>query len=458
MTSGVPEVRYARSGDVNIAYQRFGSGRQVLVFVPPLVSSLDVMWELPETELLYRRAARVLDVIMFDKRGTGLSDRITDPAGFEAHAADLMAILDREEVPQAGLVGFSEGGIVALIAAALYPERVTRVVTQGTPVMGSDHETLAALADLDNPPPSPQEQAERYRALLRSWATPDSMMLAITAPSATLVPHIREWSQRYERQSASPGALRNHLRSQAGFDLRPYLDRVKCPTLVLHATHDQLNHVTHGRLLVSLLPDAVLSEFESDAHFWMLNDPNALEIQDQCDGWVLGGPPDRGITTAFASVLFTDIVDSTRQASKLGDHGWKQLVEHHDTICARIVDNHRGRVVKYTGDGLLATFPDPVAALAAATAMQGELASSGISIRAGLHVGQIELREEGDIAGIAVNIAARVEAHAEPGQILVSQTVRDMLMGTQQDFIDAGQHQLKGVEGIWRLYQLNILA
>ena len=373
---------------------------------------------------------------------------------FETHAADLVAILDAEGVEDTGLVGFSEGGIVALVAAALYPDRVTSVATQGTPVMGADHATLVALADVDNLPPSPGEQADRYRSLLRGWATPDSSSLELIAPGASKSPHLREWYARYERQSASPGALLNHLRAQAGFDLRPYLPQVRCPTLVMHATHDGLNHVTHGRLLASLIPDAEFREFEGDAHFWMLTHPDSFSIQDQIDGWALGGTPDRGVTAEFATVLFTDIVDSTVRASELGDQAWKQLIELHDAISARVAADHDGQVVKTTGDGVLATFPDPAKALAATERMREQLTGAGISIRAGLHTGQIERRDDGDIAGIAVNIAARVEAHAQPEEILVSHTMHDMLMGTHHTLTDTGEHSLKGVKGTWRLYRL----
>ncbi len=450
----IPEVRYARCGEVNVAYQRWGQGDRVQVFVPPLVSNLEVMWELPEFEGLYRRAGRVLDTMMFDKRGMGLSDRISEPVTFDTHAEDLITILDTEGAAEAGLVGFSEGGIIALVAAAQYPERITSVVTEGTPVMGADAATLARFADPDNPPPDTEEQAERYRSLIRGWATPESTSLELVAPGASQKPHLRDWYTRYERQSASPGAIRNHLRAQAGFDLRPYLPRVRCRTLVMHAIHDRLNHVTHGRLLASLLPDAQLREFEGDAHFFVLTHPDVFDLQDEIEGWTLGQIPDRGVSAVFATVLFTDIIDSTVRASDLGDRAWKQLIDLHDAITTHVTTDYGGRVVKTTGDGVLATFGDPAQAIDAAVRMRDQLAGSGIPIRAGLHIGHVELRDDGDIAGIAVNIAARVEARADDGEILVSQTLRDMLMGTSHTFTDAGEHHLKGVDGTWRLHRL----
>jgi class 3 adenylate cyclase/pimeloyl-ACP methyl ester carboxylesterase len=450
----VPPVRYVRCGDGNVAYQRFGVGDTVQVFVPPLTSNLDLVWELEEWSRLIRRAARVLDVITYDKRGTGLSDPVTDGVGFETHAADLIAIMDREGVERAGLAGFSEGGIVALVAAALFPDRVSTVVTQGTPVMGAPRTELEPFADPADPPPTDAEQAERYRSMLRHWATAESMVLDITAPGASADPRIVEWQAKYERQSASPGAARIHLRSQAGFDLRPYLSRVRCPTLVLHATRDGLNHVTHGRLLASLLPNAELREFDHDAHFWFLTYRDAFSVQDWVEGWTLGHAPDRGTTTAFATVLFTDIVDSTRRAAELGDAAWRQLLEHHDAVVRSVVGRFDGHVVKTTGDGVLATFSDPGRALDAAGDIRTQLSGSGIAVRAGLHIGQLERREDGDVAGVVVNIAARVEAVAAPGQILVTQAIRDMMLGSGRSFEPNGDHQLKGIEGSWRLYSV----
>lgn len=453
MQEQVPAVRYARHDDVSVAYQRWGNGDSVHVVIPGLVSNLDSYWELPEMARALRRSGRVLDLIMLDKRGSGLSDRVKLHPDFETHAADVISVLDREGVERAGLYGFSEGGLVAMVTAALYPDRVLKVCTNGMPCSGAPHEDLVALADPDDPPVrTDQEDIDLWRTVVRDWTTRESPFLEIVAPGASELPRFVDWAARWERNSASPGDLLAHLRSMAGFDLRPYLDRVQCPVFLTHATRDRLVHVANGRLVASLLPDATLWEFDGDAHAWYMTAPDWEHIQDRIDSFALGREVDRGSSTVFASVLFTDIVDSTIRASELGDAGWRQLVELHDVVSQRTVAGQDGTVVKTTGDGIVATFPTPAGALAAAKAIRDQLGGSGIPIRAGVHAGQFELREDGDIAGLAVNIAARVEGCASAGEVLVSQAMRDMLLGTDNQFTDRGEHELKGIDGTWRLY------
>jgi class 3 adenylate cyclase len=451
-----PAVRYARSGEVNIAYCRWGTGSQPIVFVPPMTANVELVWELPEWSRVLERSGRVLDVIMLDQRGTGLSDR---PGGelpsFEDHVADVIAILDREGIDRAAITGFSQGGLVAVVAASTVPDRVCRLVIEGSPVMGASWHDLAAVSDTDNPPPSMEETAAIYRSLIRHWATAESVQLEVCAPGAALVPHIREWNLRFERHSASPGALRAHFQSHAGFGVRPYLAGVRCPVLIAHARHDGLVHSSHGRLYAQLLPGAQHYEFEGDAHLWWLTNPRWKEVQDRIDTFLVGGTLDRGATAAFGTVLFTDIVGSTVRAGELGDAGWHELIERHDRIGRATVDRHGGRMVKATGDGLVATFDDPERAVSAARSFVADLAAVGVALRAGLHVGRYEVRADGDVAGIAVNIAARVEALATDGEILVTQAIRDVLLGSDHVFVDRGEHALKGVEGAWRLWALS---
>ena len=450
-----PEVRYARSRGVNVAYCRWGSGPIKTVFAPPMTSNVELAWELPEWSRALERSGRGMDLIMFDQRGTGLSDR---PGGslpsFEDHVGDVLAILDQEGIEQAAIAGFSQGGFIALVAASVAPERVSRVVIEGTPVMGASWEELFEASAPENPPPSFEYTAALFRSMIRHWGTPDSVQLPICAPGAERWPHVRAWNERFERQSASPGALLDHFRSHAGFDIRPYLDGVRCPVLVAHASDDRLVHSSHGRLYAKLLPHAEHFEFDGDAHLWWLTNPRWEEIQDRFDGFLLGGSPDRGSTAVFGAVLFTDIVDSTVQARSLGDAAWRQVIELHDAVSRTAVERNGGRLIKTTGDGLVGTFPDPDQAIRTAQVLVADLAASGVIVRAGVHVGRYELRSDGDIAGIAVNIAARVEAIATAGQVLVTQTVRDMLLGSDHAFLDSGEHQLKGIDGIWRVWAL----
>jgi class 3 adenylate cyclase/pimeloyl-ACP methyl ester carboxylesterase len=420
-----------------------------------MTANVELVWELPEWSRVLERAGRALDIVMFDQRGTGLSDRPGGPLpSFEDHVGDVLAILDREGIDRAAIAGFSQGGLVALVAASVAPERVVRVVVEGTPVMGASWDDLAAVSDPDNPPPSMEEAAGVFRSLIRHWATPDSVQLAVVAPGAEQVPHIRDWNLRFERQSASPGGLRAHFQSHATFDIRPYLAGVRCPVFVTHARGDRLVHCSHGRLYARLLPQAEHWEFEGDAHIWWLTNPRWEEIQDRIDAFLAGGTLDRGSTAGFATVLFTDIVESTARALALRDAGWRELIERHDRVGRAVVERHGGRVVKATGDGLVATFPDPERAVSAAARFVADPGASAVAVRAGLHVGRYEVRDDGDVAGIAVNIAARVEALADAGEILVTQALRDVLLGSDHAFADRGEHPLKGIDGMWHLWAL----
>ncbi len=440
---------------MNIAYCRWGSGSQPVVFAPPMIANVELVWELPEWSRALERGGRALDIIVFDQRGTGLSDRPGGPLpSFEDHVGDVLAVLDQEGLARVAMAGFSQGGLIALVAASIAPDRVSRVVIEGTPVMGASWDDLAGVADPDNPPPSMEAAAGVFRSLIRHWATPESVQLAVVAPGAEQVPHIREWNLRFERQSASPGALRAHFQSHAMFDIRPYLAGVRCPVFVTHARDDRLVHSSHGRLYARLLAQAEHWEFDGDAHIWWLTNPRWEEIQDRIDTFLAGGALHRGSAAAFGTVLFTDIVDSTVRARALGDAGWRELIERHDHVGRAAVQRHGGRTVKSTGDGLIATFPDPEQAVTATRRFVADLAIAGVAVRAGLHIGRYELRDDGDVAGIAVNIAARVEALAGTGEILVSQAVRDVLLGSHHHFADRGEHTLKGVEGTWRLWAL----
>jgi len=450
----VPEVRYARSGEVNIAYTRWGEGEQTVVFTPPTLSNVELAWELLEWERLLTWAGRHHQIVMIDKQGVGPSDRTLEAVSFRQRMDDTLAVMDQEDIDAAHLVGFSEGGVIGTVLAAEHPERVRGLLLVGAPAVGVPHEELAAFTRPDDPVPlrNPQQDAEFFRDLVRTYGTSESTWLDSFGPSSATDPRVAQWWQRFERQSANRRTILDYFRGFDTSDLRPYLEQVQAPLFIGHCAGDRVCHVAGSRMMAGLRPDATFVEWDSDDHCWWFS-PNWRDLQNDLIEFITGQRPGSGSTQAFASVLFTDIVDSTRRASELGDNAWQQLLELHDTMATNTVHSHQGRPVKTTGDGILATFPDPAAAVTAALQLRDQLRAVGIETRAGIHVGQIEIRDDGDIAGIAVNIAARVESHAAPGEVLVSQTTRDMLLGTDTEFTDLGEHELKGIEGTWRLHR-----
>jgi class 3 adenylate cyclase len=451
----VPAVRYVRSDGVNIAYTRWGQGSHVLVYTPPLASNVELFWESPEWTRTMRHAGELCQCVMMDKRGVGLSDRVSEPPSLEDRVADTLAVMDAEAIDRADVIGHSEGGSIAIALAARHPDRVRSLILIDAPAWGVPREELEALADEDNPLPSEAELRETFRNLVRSWGTEDSVNLDLFAPCAATDPGIRRWYQRFERQSASPGAIRGFFRSMAVHDLRPLFGLVTAPTLVTQARGDRLVHVTTGRYLAGAIARARYIEYDIDEHIWQLG-PDWRRIEDDMLEFVIGRRPPPASQSAFATVLFTDIVDSTAREARMGDTSWRRLLDRHDGLALELLTRRRGgRIIKQTGDGLLATFSDPAAAVVGACELVQELAAAGLPIRAGVHAGVIETRDDGDITGITVNIAARVQAEAAPSEVLVSETVRDLLLGTQLRFEDSGERQLKGLDRPRRLYSVH---
>jgi class 3 adenylate cyclase/pimeloyl-ACP methyl ester carboxylesterase len=449
----VPEVRFARRDGVSLAYSRWGYGSHVVVYTPPLASNVELVWEAEEWARACRYGGEHHQLVMIDKRGVGLSDRVADPPTLEDGVLDTLAVLDAEGIDRVDLVGQSEGGSVAIAIAAQHPERVRSLVLIGAPASGADPRDLAVLADADNPFPSPEQLAELFRNLARHWGSPQSINLEMFAPSVANDMRIRRWYQRYERQCATTGAVLGILRSLPQRDLRPLLTRVRAPTLVMHAARDRIVHVAHGRYLGTAIHDARYIEYDMDDHLWMFS-PQWRQMLDDGIEFITGARPAAQRTTAFATVLFTDIVESTQQEAALGNARWNTLLDRHDRLAASTIASVGGRVVKQTGDGLLALFPDPAAAVQASLALTQDLGGIGLSIRAGLHSGMVELRSTGDVTGIAVNIAARVQVTAQPGEVLVSDTIRDLMLGSNYQFDDRGVHELKGIDGHRRLFSV----
>jgi len=441
----VPETRYAKSGNVNIAYQVVGDGPFDLIHVPPFVSNLELQWEDPTERRYFERLASFSRLIMFDKRGTGLSDRVA-VATLEERMDDLRAVMDAVGSQRAAIYGGSEGGALSVVFAATYPDRVSALVLYGAyPRM-----TWAP----DYPDGIPNEiWDEGLRHLEEHWGRglEGGLPLWALTPGRADDPVFRRAHGRWERLSASPGAavaIQNMIRE---IDIRDLLPTIRVPTLVVYRTAD-LTHAAGSRYLGAHLHGAKVVELPGDEYFPYLGDQDA--ILDEIEEFLTGVRPAHVPDRALATVLFTDIVSSTQRADALGDDEWTRVLDQHDILAADEVDRHRGRRIKTTGDGMLATFDGPARAVRCAQTICKAVESLGIEVRAGLHTGEIELRGD-DIGGIAVHIGQRVSALAGPGETLVSSTVKDLVAGSGITFADRGAHVLKGVPDEWRVFVAN---
>jgi pimeloyl-ACP methyl ester carboxylesterase len=440
-----PETRYARSGNVNIAYQVVGEGTFDLVYVPGWVSNIEMMWEEPSLALFLRRLASFSRLVLFDKRGTGLSDRVANDElpTLEQRMDDLRAVMDEVRSERAVLFGHSEGGNMCLLFAATHPERTIALITIGI---------YAKRLRSDDYPwaPTPEEREAEAVELEKGWGT--AVDLGYYAPSRVGDERFRSHLAAYLRRSASPGAAAALLRMNSNIDVRDVLPTIRVPTLVMHETGDRDVHVEEGRYIASRIPGATFVELPGDDHlFWVAH---ADAVADEIEAFLTGVRPLPQPDRVLATVLFTDVVGSTEKAVALGDRRWKALLESHDAIAAREIERFRGERVKATGDGVLATFDGPARALRCAVAMGEAVRGIGLELRAGLHTGECELRPA-DVAGIAVHTAARIAALAGPGEILASSTVKDLVAGSGIEFEDRGVHELKGVPGGWRLFAVS---
>ena len=439
-------VNYARSGEFHIAYQVIGKGPTDIVLVPGWISHLEVAWEQPRLSRSFRRLASFSRLILIDKRGTGLSDRVSPKSlpTLEDRMEDLHAVLNAIGSRRAVLYGISEGGPLCMLFAATYPERTTALV-----VYGSWARAFRA-PDYDWGFDDSVEFEDFLTSLEPHWG--EGAAVNVVAPSLASDEQICAWWGRYERMSTSPGAAVGLLRMGFEGDVRHVLPAISVPTLVLHRAQDAFVDVRHGRYIAEHIPGARYVELEGKDHFPLAGDSDAVdkEIEEFISGLtgVRRGP---NLDRVLATVLFTDIVGSTERAASLGDHEWKELIAVHNDQIRKELAHYRGREIKTIGDGFLATFDAPGRAIGCAHAICQSARSLGLEIRAGLHTGEIELMEN-DVAGIAVNIGARVAAVAGPSEVLVSGTVRDLVVGSGIEFIDRGSHVLKGVPGEWHLY------
>jgi class 3 adenylate cyclase len=435
-----PDIKYVRADDgTSIAYAVVGDGPFDLLCIPGFVSHLELFWEAPGADHYFGRLSSFARLIMFDKRGQGLSDRPPGPPPLEQSAADARMVLDAAGSEKAAVYGISEGGPMSILLAATSPERVTALALYGT--------WARLVQGPDYPEGIPPAQFERFIAANRdNWGGP--VALSLWAPSLLGDADAERWWARLLRQGISQSGAEALIRLYAEVDIRDVLPTIAVPTLVAHRTGDRMVPIEAARVLAAGIPGAKLVELPGDDHI-PVADPD--QVIDEVEEFLTGHRAEREPDRMLATVMFTDIVDSTRRAAELGDKGWRQLLERHDQLMRRELERHRGREVKTIGDGFLATFDGPARGIRCATSAREAVRDLGIEIRAGLHTGEVEVMGD-DIAGIAVNIGARVGAAAGPGEVLVSRTVTDLVAGSGIGFADRGVHALKGVPGEWRLY------
>src|SRR4051812_29831738 len=429
------ETHYAKSGDVNVAYQAVGDGPVDLVFVLGWVSHIEYLWQEPGVAAFLRRLASFSRLILFDKRGTGLSDRVpnSELPTLEQRMDDVRAVMDAVGSERAALLGLSEGGPMCLLFGATYPERTSSVILIGAyarRIWAPDYECGA-----------PPEQYEAFlQEIASGWGGP--VGLAARAPSEVDNPTFSAWWSTYLRMSASPAAAEALTRMNGPIDVRHVLPAVRVPTLVLHRTGDRAMPVEGARYLAERVAGAKYVELPGVDHLPWVGDQDAIldEIEEFVTGVRHGPEPDR----VLATVLFTDLVGSTELAANLGDRRWRELLDAHRAVVRRELERFRGHEVDTTGDGFLATFDGPARAIRCAAAIRDGMVPLGLAIRAGLHTGECELHD-GNIAGIAVHTGARVAALAGAGEVLVSSTVKDLVAGSGIEFEDRGMHELKGL-------------
>ena len=438
MTS--PETRYAKSGNLSIAYQVVGDGPIDIVFVQGFVSHVELAWETPTFAGIYSRLATFSRLILFDKRGTGLSDRTVRMPTLEERMDDVRAVMDAAGSERAALVGISEGGPMSLLFSATYPERTEALVLWAT--------FARNLRAPDYPIGVDAEQVTAaYRFIQENWGQ-GHVLRNVSMQDAPDDPVVQQLLARYERNSATPTTAVETLRFGVEIDVRHILPAVRVPTLVVHHTDDPLVAIECGRYLAEHIPGAQMAELPGDFHLSAAGGDMAM--LDAIEEFLSRGPRRHPVERILKTVLFTDIVASTERAVQLGDRSWRGLLDAHDAMVRREVERAAGSVVNTTGDGFLAAFDGPARAIRCAQAIRSHARALGLEIRAGLHTGECELRGD-DLAGIAIHIGARVAGLAEPGEILATGTVRDLVAGSGIAFDDRGEQDLKGVPGTWRL-------
>jgi class 3 adenylate cyclase/alpha-beta hydrolase superfamily lysophospholipase len=438
--SGIPETRYAKSGDVHIAYQVFGGGAVDLVMIAGGFSHLELRWEEPDLAYLWRRLASFSRVIAFDKRGAGLSDRAAALPPYEEQIDDVLAVMDAAGSESAVLHGFLDGGFLAALFAATHPERTRGLILDSCPAR--------VLTAPDHPWGFAPEAWEQLAAQIdEEWFLDD--LIALISPDKAGDEAYKAWLRRYARAGAGPGGLAAIMRLAASVDIRDALPSIGVPTLVLARQGGALVSVESASFVAQNIPDARLVVTSGSDHDFRVGD--LQPIIGAIEEFVTGTRGAPALDRVLATILITDIAGSTVRAAEVGDSRWREILNRHDALAERCVAQFGGRLLKATGDGVVATFDGPARAVRCAQAFVTAARAAGIDVRAGIHTGEVEVRGE-DVGGIAVHIAARVAGLTDAGEVLVSRTVTDLVTGSGIGFADCDEHELKGVPGTWRLF------
>ena len=427
---------------MHIAYIVEGDGPVDLVWIPPWISQVEYLWSEASMAAVMDRLTSFARVITFDRRGSGLSDPLQGAPTLEEQMDDVLAVLDAAGSKEAAIAATLEGGPMAAVFAATHPDRVSSLVLYSTfarAVWAPDY-AFAWTAE---------ERKARMDECVEHWG--EGLVAGGVAGSRMRDPRFMEWAGRLERLAASPGTIARIFDLIGEFDVREVLPSIRVPTLVMHRRDDTFIKVEHSRYIAERIPGARYVELEGPDNMFAMGDTEAIlgEVEEFLTGTRHEREPDR----MLATVMFTDIVGSTRRAADLGDRHWRDLLERHDNLFRRALDRHRGREVKRTGDGFLATFDGPARAIRCAASITEAVEALGLELRAGLHTGELEVMSD-DLGGMAVHIAARVMGLADAGEVLVSGTVKDLVVGSGIDFEDRGTHELRGVPGDWRLFRV----
>jgi class 3 adenylate cyclase len=439
-----PETRYALSGGGHVAYQVFGDGPLSILLITNWLSNVDVMWDEPGLAAYLQRLASFARVICFDKRGSGVSDPVPLDAlpTLEQWMDDAVAALDAAGADEVAVIGDTEGGPMAMLLAATFPERVTAVVL----VNSFARWTRADGYPIGMPAATTEKLVRRWQ---ENWGL-TAEILALTAPSLADDARARRWFTRYQRLAMPPGAAVVMYRWVLAIDVREVLPTISAPTLVLHRRDARHHRITFGRYLADNLPTATFVELDG-ADTFPFHAGDTGPLLDEIELFLTGTQHTASPTRRLATVLMTDIVGSTAIAAEVGDARWRELLRAHDTVVRGAIARFRGDELVHTGDGIVASFDGPTRAVSCGQFVVDALADLGLTVRAGIHAGEIEVGPDGT-TGLAIHIASRVMAHATDGGIVVSRTVRDLVFGSDIAFVDLGEHELRGVPGTWELF------
>lgn len=440
-----PITKYTKCGKINIAYQVIGNGPIDILFIPGWVSHIDMLWEDYKISGFLKRLTKFSRLILFDKRGTGLSDRISEFSTLEERMDDILSVMNAANSEKAFLFGHSEGGTVSCLFSAIYPQRVNGLVT------------FAAFAkrkySVDYPwAPTEDEREIFYKAIEEEWGNGQKMGLEFIMPSLVDDHNYYDSFASYMRSAASPGAALALARMNTEADITHILNSIKIPTLILHRRGDKDANIEEARYLASRIPNSKCVVLEGIDHVFWTED--TYSVIAEIEEFITGIRPNKIFNRVLSTILFTDIVNSTEHLSRSGDEKWMEILEIHNAIVRAELRRYNGKEIKSTGDGFLATFDGPSRAIRCAEAIRGAVKILEIEITAGIHTGECEIFDEGDIGGIAVHVAARVLSKAKPGQILITSTVKHLLGGTGLGFSDLGTVKLKGLEEKYNLLAL----